>query len=344
MTNSGELKIIQPGPFSILQDLGRQGFMHLGFSQSGAMDEQAYLWANKLLNNHKNAAALEITFGPFIGEFSAPAKIALTGAANPVYINEIALPSWQTFHMNTGDKLRITAPKYGLRTYLAIEHGFHFQSPFNSAAMVVKEKSGPFQGIPFKKGQILQYPYNAINSAAHTTPSTTPNTTSHTSTLISPSAPITKAPRVATPTAFIPDYQMPLTLKIFLNAHYEEFAQKELCRFFNTDYQIGQDSNRMAIKLIGYPIKRKKSTPLLSSGTAFGAVQLPPNGQPIILLKDRQTIGGYPQLGCIAHLDCFALSQRHPGQKVRFEEGNIEKSQEALAEFYAFFNQGESLS
>ncbi len=305
----GNLTLLTPGPHTLLQDLGRKNSQHLGFCQGGALDEHSFLWANKLLDNHKNAASLEITLGPFEAKFDHATQIAITGAAPNFYLNNIERPSWQSLHIKAGDKIRIKPPQNGTRTYLAIQNGFHYASDFDSASMVIKEQSGPYQGKPFEKNSKLKF---------------------------SPDENVRPLNR-STPGRFIPNYDAPLELKIILDGASNIFEDRAIADFLKKTYRVGSNSNRMAYCLEGNPIKHAQETSIYSSGVPFGSVQVPPNGQPIVLLKDRQTIGGYPIIGYVSHLSCFKLAQLHIGQEVSFTPASIENCQKELLSFRRFF-------
>ncbi len=307
----GQLKVIQSGPHSLLQDLGRKGTQHLGFCQSGAVDEHSFLWANKLLGNNMHRPCLEISFGPFECEFTETTTISITGAAQTILFNNAPINGWQSLHVNPGDRLQIKAPKYGLRSYIAIKNGFHFESLLNSASMTPRENSGPFDGKCFSRGQTLDYSILPQCSNA-----------------------LTKI----TPAQFIPNYDGIKHLNIFVHTDSDCIEASQVEAFFETEYTVGPNSNRMAYCLEGEKLPQGKNASILSTGTPFGTIQIPPSGQPIILLKDRQTIGGYPSLGCVTHLDCFILSQMRPGQQVRFTPLDIENGQKKLKSFYSFFS------
>lgn len=310
MNACGELSILQAGPHSLLQDLGRQGKQHLGFCQSGAIDEHSFLWANKLLENTMASACLEISFGPFECEFTDTTTIAITGAAQNITLNNKALTGWQSLRITPGDRLRIKAPQQGLRTYLAIKGGFSYESRLNSAAMAPRENSGPFAGQCFSRGQNLEYSVQA--------PSNNPNK--------------------LTPAQYIPNYSQQKSLRVFLTPEQDLFTAQQLEFFLSTEYSVAQNSNRMAYSLNGQAISFAQDIHIFSTATPYGAIQIPPNGQPIVLLKDRQTIGGYPILGYLSHIDCFALSQMRCGEKLRFNAIHLDEGQRALKEFYNFFN------
>lgn len=301
------LRIRQAGPCTLVQDLGRKSGQKWGFSQGGVMDEHAYLWANKLLGNTASCAALEITLGSFVCEFTASLHIAICGAAQEFFINEKHYASWQSATINAGDILRVPLAKYGLRTYLAVESGFKLSHFLNSASMLLREKTGPFDGRPLTKNQSL---YG--QSLPHATRRNS-----------------------AVPVRFIPDYATDLEVEV-LRDDSEGKNTSALDKLFTCDFSVSEKSNRMACLLEGVRLP-SNTAPLYSFGTALGAIQLPPNGKPIILLRERQTIGGYPQIGCVSRLGCNALGQARAGQKIRFRQGDIATATAELRAFYRFF-------
>lgn len=289
------------------------------------MDEHAYLWANKLLNNPATAAALEITLGPCCLQFHCATIVALTGAASGLWVDEHYFPSWQTVAIAPGATVRVELPKAGLRSYLAVAGGVNVQSPLPSLSMVPREASGPFHGQPLTAGQQLQ---------RGLADSPQPQPQQHLARSM--------------PKHFIPDYRTELTLRIALMAMPEPLSSRVNTALFSQAFTLHPDSSRMAVRL-GEPLgayadfgSESFSSAMYSSGTVFGAVQLPGDARPIILLKDRQTIGGYPHIGSVAAQDCFALSQRRPGQRVRFVASDIATHQRALRAFYQFFLGGDS--
>ncbi len=319
MSETGKITIIQAGPHTLLQDLGRQGTQHLGFCQSGAIDEHSFLWANKLASNNMNSPALEISFGPFECVFSDNTTIAIAGAANKIRLQKHTngdthqINGWQSINIDAGDKLLISSPKTGLRTYLAIAGGLNHNSVFHSAAMVPKEHSGPYSGNCFSKGQELEYPLTVEM----------PHKNKH---------------QKMTPRSYIPNYEEDLLLTFIPHQEVHRNTPKLIQQFINNEYHIGPNSNRMAYSLESEASITIENKNRLSAATPYGTIQIPPSGKPFILLKDRQTIGGYPVLGYLAHIDCFKLGQRRPHQKVSFSQVTLEASQEKLAELYTFFS------
>ena len=343
MKKWGLLKIVKAQSRITLQDLGRVGWQHLGVCQSGAADEHAFLWANKLLGNPCNTVALEILFGQAIFEFTADTVIAITGAQTPVFINQQPAALWQTHRIKSGDIVEFKHPLAGLLNYLVIKKGFKIKPLVcNSLSQCEREGLGPFNGKPLTAGCYLGFELG-------------PRMTDH------------LAINKALNPKYIPNYNAPLVLPIYPNTH-RQYANA-VNVFVNTDYTVSPVSNRMGYRLIpeSFPKliprvlsktapqkKYKEPHPLeyyakklgaktVSAGVALGCVQLPPNGEPIILLKDRQTMGGYPVLGCISQTSTFRLAQCRPGQAVKFQIANPEdrlKNARQLQNIKIFFAKG----
>ncbi len=308
MIEFGKMEIIQSGPLCLIQDLGRLGFQNVGYSTSGAADEHSFLWANKLVGNNTALASLEITYGPFISIFDQKTKIALCGAKAEAKINDTPISLWASHDIFPGDILRISSTSSGIKLYLGIKDGIQVEPVYKSQSMSYREKIGFNFGQPLTKGSIISFlSENAL-----------------------------KLYQKATPPRFIPDYNERLLLRIIPGYQYEDFSEDIRSKICSSDYTITNQINRMGYCLDGTPLNHQIKE-LSSEGTAFGAIQVPPTGQPIILLKERQTIGGYPKLGCVSHIDCFALSQRRPGQKVRFAFTNVKSAAQELKNFYRFF-------
>ena len=283
-------KVLAPGVLTLVQDLGRTGYQHLGVTPGGPMDEIAFRWANRLLNNPADAAALEITFGGLKLEVLAETTLALTGADLDAQINDRTVESWRTYRVKRGDLLSFTRPRAGLRAYVAVQGGLQVKTTLGSCSTVTRERLGGLTGCgdPIAKGDLIPF---------HT------------------SAPHTDA-RV--PLQLQPDYTEPLCLALIPGYQIDQFSTQTQTRFFDSEYKISDQIDRMGYRLQGDPIETS-CTGIISEGIAYGAVQVPADGQPIVLMRDRQTIGGYPKLGSISRLSAAALSQRAPGASVSFE-------------------------
>lgn len=296
------------GPIS-LQDLGRRHSMHLGVTEAGAMDIHAMCWANRLLERDVNEPVFEITLGNSQIEFQQDCQIALTGADLNATLNGRAITPWQTYHLKQGDTLEFGFPQTGLRAYLAINAKLDLQNKFNSCALVEREKLADLDSNKTNNGKQI-HASDTISSGLH---------------------------RVV-PKKFIPDYQAPLVIDLIPGYQFDQFPPESIDTLLNKPYQIRSNSNRMAYALEGHAIKHN-ITSLASEGIAYGAVQIPPDGQPVILLNDRQTMGGYPKVGCVSRLYCGALAQRVAPGEVAFRAVEVGFARERLMEFLRFFIQ-----
>lgn len=307
MTQPG-LKVLKPGILTLVQDLGRFAYQHIGLSPGGAADEHAFLWANRLLDNRPNSPALEICFGGLQIEVLANTNIAITGAEMNATINDHPIENWQTHTLKVGDKLCFAHATSGIRSYLAIQDGFELQPSFGSVSTVMREKIGGIDGYgnPLKADDFLPCSQHK------------PKLTTH------------------VPPLFIPDYQRPLILSVIANEQTDQFDAAELEKLYHWTYRISTQSDRMGIRLEGEPIIPNVHG-IISEGIAYGTIQLPPDGQPIILLKDRQTMGGYPKLGTLFVLDAFLLAQQQAHTELRFTQISLQEAQDKLRYFYRFF-------
>jgi biotin-dependent carboxylase-like uncharacterized protein len=291
------LKILKSGLFSTIQDQGRRGFMHLGVTQSGAMDMYAYRWGQKLLGNERQNA-LEIMVGLRL-EVLGDTMISVCGADLGFEINGVRKAIWQSFFVQKGDVLDFPQRISGQRAYLSVKEGFALKKTYGSYATTLKEVIG----FVLKKGDALDY--QAFKRST-----------------------ITRVQK-----SYIPNYTTPLTLRLLLSYQHSYFSQEAQEKFFASEYEISIESNRMGAKLKGNSIIPRKGG-IISEGIAFGSVQIPSDGQPILLLNERQTIGGYPKIGVVLAEDCYRFSQLSVGDKVRFEKVDFDEVRVEMLKFY----------
>lgn len=300
------LLIENAGLFATIQDGGRRGSQRAGLTEGGAADEHAFCWANKLLDNPLDAACIEILLGNFVATISSDATIAITGAEMEFSINGVAASNWSTHRLKAGDRLSFKTARTGLRSYLAIVGGWQTPTFFGSRSIVVREKLGGFDGGKLKEG-------NALPFTAH----------EH------------RRQRQLLPNC-IPDYNAPLTLHIVPGYQYDAFTGLDRRRLTSSNYTISNRIDRMGYRLEGPPIMPTIDG-VISEGIAMGAVQVPMDGQPIVLLRDRQTIGGYPKIGCVSSLSCSRLSQRGAGTLINFQFIDLATAQAERQMFNRFF-------
>jgi len=296
------LLVLHPGIMSLPQDDGRRGLMHIGLTQGGPMDLHAWAWANHLLGNRFGASALEIVVGGTILEAETNLMLALTGADLDARIDDKPLSPWQSFALRKGQRLIFGHPRHGLRAYLAVTGGFLISGP-----TIPRERRGGLygDGLPLSVGDRLP---------CHASP---------------------PLPGHGVPTRFRLNYRAALSLRLIPGAQFETFPPRSREALFRQEWTISSRSDRMGARLHGEAIEAPQG--LVSEGVPYGAVQVPPDGQPIILLNDRQTLGGYPKLGAIHPLDLPGLVQRMPGAPLRLEPIGLGAAQAEMRCFLGFF-------
>lgn len=290
MTNKQVMEIIEPGPLSLMTDSGRRGVHHLGLTSGGPMDPESFYWANRLCANPASSTCIEVSIGGFKVKISQDCYLAITGANVPAKVNGIGVPLWQTLRVSTNDILEIGIADAGMRAYIAIAGGFDVAPQFGSCTTVPREKLGGINqdGSGLKGGEhLFSRELKAIELC-----------------------------RLAD--SLIPDFSERMALRVVLGYQHEAFSALSKARFFNAEYQVSDKMDRMGIRLKGKSVTSSVSS-LLSEGIAMGAIQLPPDGQPIVMMNDRQTIGGYPKIGSVFSQDCGKLGQSRPGTRIRFE-------------------------
>ncbi|WP_419711532.1 biotin-dependent carboxyltransferase family protein [Pseudomonas sp. NFX224] len=277
-------------PLCLLQDAGRVGVRHLGVTQGGAADWRSMSWANWLLGNGLDASVIEITLGGFTVVAEEDCVLALAGADLGAQVNGEALASWRSFRLQKGQRLQFTQPLLGARAYLAAPGGFDAPKVLGSSATVVREELGGLDGMgrALSKGAGLSYSGNSVMLLRELTADQRPN------------------------------LNLDAPLDLVLGAQIGEFSGQSLFDAFNSAWSLDSRADRMGIRLLGTALQYQ-GKPMISEGIPLGAVQVPPDGQPIVLLNDRQTIGGYPRLGALTPLALARLAQCLPGAQVRLK-------------------------
>ena len=298
---AGFLVIQSPGPLTTVQDLGRSGFLASGFSPSGAMDALSARMANLLVGNPQGEAVLEMTIGGITAGFSKPCVFSLTGADMGSTLNGRPIPLSAACVAKAGDILCCGIAKIGCRGYLAISGGFLLPQLMGSASTNLKCRLGGFQGRKLEKGDWLplRTPIAAI-----------------------PGMEWRKSPPLK-------ENPSPL-LRVIPGPQHRCFTAKGIKTFYHSAYLLTPQSDRMGARLEGPPIEAKGGVDILSDGIAFGAVQVPASGKPIVLLADRQTTGGYAKIGTVATVDLPLLAQARPGSTLRFAPCTVKRAQELL--------------
>ncbi|EJL07850.1 biotin-dependent carboxyltransferase family protein [Pseudomonas chlororaphis] len=294
-------------PLCLLQDAGRFGVRHLGVTQGGALDWVSMSWANWLLGNALDAPVIEITLGGFSVVAEELCLLALAGADLGACIDERPLSPGRSFILQKGQRLRFTQPYLGARAYLAAPGGFNAPKVLGSCASVVREELGGLDGFgrPLAAGARLEYCGAGVNLKVLSGKQ-------------------------------LPDLQSKAPLEVILGAQIGQFSGQSLFDAFNSAWTLDSRADRMGMRLLG-PSLRYQGAPMISEGIPLGAIQVPPDGQPIVLLNDRQTIGGYPRLGALTPLALARLAQCLPGSEVRLTPVVQETAYQQQIEFLRRF-------
>jgi antagonist of KipI len=286
------IHVIAPGFLTTVQDLGRFGYAHFGISASGAADPLALRAGNLLVGNAENAPALEMTLTGGEFAFEGPAVIALAGADFGANI-----PPWQPVEVRAGDMVRCGPARNGARCYLAVRGGLDVPLTMGSASVHVMTGVG---GRPLRKGDRL-----AIGNAA------------------------VRRPRRQARGA--PAYYGAASLRATPGPQAEWFGEE----LYASQYAVSEESNRMGIRLKGPPLSKEAGASggqLITEGVPLGAVQVPPDSQPIILFVEHQTTGGYPKPANVISADFWRLGQLRPRDEVGFERATLEGALSLLRE------------
>lgn len=293
------MTVRQSGVLCLLQDGGRRGQHRLGLTNGGPLDGEAFLYCNRLLQNAPGSTVVEISVGGLQLEAGVDTWICLTGAAMPLWINGEKRARWEVHRVRAGDVIRVDYAKKGCRAYLGVADGFPIEPSFGSTATVVREHIGGLRGERLQTGDVL------------------------------PCAAIASRRRYYLQERDQPRYQSTLTVRVIPGYQQRYFPRGEQRRFFGETFRVSERSDRMGYRLEG-PTIDCDIEGILSEGICFGAIQIPPDGQPIVLLNDRQTIGGYPKIGAALSLDAARLAQLVPGSTVHFAPITPHTAQRAL--------------
>ncbi len=302
------MTVLQAGILSLLQDTGRYGQQRLGLTTGGPLDGMAFHYCNRLLQNPGDSTAIEISVGGLRLSAQVDTFICLTGAGMPMTINGEEKALWEVHPVAAGDILDIGFARSGCRAYLGVAQGFDITPSFGSTATVVREHIGGLRGDRLRVGDEL--PCNTVRERQ----------------------------RLYLPQPDRPRYQNTLTVRVIPGYQQRHFTRVEQRRFFGGAFEVSERSDRMGYRLEGPPIDCLIKG-VLSEGICHGAIQIPPDGQPLVLLNDRQTIGGYPKIGTALSLDTARLSQIAAGGSVHFAPITAHTAQRALVMAHRFLLQ-----
>ncbi|MDH6237762.1 5-oxoprolinase/urea amidolyase family protein [Cryobacterium sp. CG_9.6] len=285
-----DVRVVQPGLQTTVQDLGRAGLANMGVAGAGALDRGALRRANRLAGNPASAAVLENTLGGLVLEARSDHVFAVTGAGVPVEISGIApvprrVPTDAPFALKTGERLTLGAPEWGVRSYVAVRGGFDVPPVLGSRSTDSMSGLGPAPLQVDTELRVAFAPPTSVVGAPEPTPA--------------PPSEVTE-------------------LRFVFGPRDDWFSPRTLADFTDGTYTVTAQSNRIGLRLDGAALTRSRDGELPSEGTVSGAIQLPVSGLPVLFLADHPVTGGYPVLGVVLHADLDLAAQLGTGARIRF--------------------------
>lgn len=310
---SASLRLLFAGPGVTVQDGGRHGFLRYGVTGAGPMDPFAHALANRALGNRADAAAIEISLGGIeLTVEGAPVTIALAGGAFQVTLDGQALPPAVVARLEPGASLKVRAGPTGVWSYLAVAGGLDLPDVLGSRATHTRTGMGGLDGRMLQAGDIL--PVGVATG------------------------------EIATGRIVAALLDRPAeSIRVLLGPQDDYFAQDQVAAFLAGPWTIGPRGDRMACFLEGPRLGHKLGFNIPSDGVAMGAIQVPGEGLPIVLMADRQSTGGYPKIATVIGADLGRLAQARPGTALTFRAASHPEAVRALAEEQSFLSSGISI-
>lgn len=294
-------RIIEPGIQTTVQDLGRRGLMRYGIPTSGAMDQRSLVMGNLLVRNPDNAAAVETTLQGLKLQALTTVAISITGADLDPWVNDQPAPQWAGFTMGEGDLLHFKRRKKGFRAYVAVRGGIDVPEVLGSRSTYVRGRIGAF----LQSGDVLGIcPPNA------------------------------EAPeyRFALPEEYRPDFNRTDPIQVLMGPQDDCYTPRGIATFLNSTYRITHQADRQALRTEGPLIEIARGPGIITDPIPPGAIQVPGDGKPIVLLRDSQVTGGYAKIAIVARVEMDFLGQLMPGDTIRFQRADREMALNLLRE------------
>ena len=295
-------EVIQPGLYSTIQDRGRFGYLQFGIPRCGAVDAFAYSVSNLLVGNGVDQAVLEVTvFGPVLNIIE-DGVIAITGADLSSHLNDSLLPLWESVAVKRGDKLTFKGPKNGCRAYIAVGGGVDLPLVMGSRSTYVGGNIGGIDGRPLVAGDII------------------------------PKGKAYGRPNQHLPSEFIPLYSNTPTIRVIMGPQ-DDYFSDGIKTFLDSEFKVSSKADRMGYRLEGPVIHHKDRVEksIISEPTVSGGIQVPPDGQPILLLVE-QTVGGYAKIATAISTEIGRVGQTKPGDRIRFKAIGLEEAHRLVLE------------
>jgi biotin-dependent carboxylase-like uncharacterized protein len=292
------IRVIEPGPQTTVQDGGRRGQLRYGIPPSGPVDARSFSLGNRLVGNADGAAGLEFTLiGPRL-RAETSCTIAVTGAESPVTVNDAPAAAWTTLTLAAGDVVRIGPARSGVRGYVAFAGGIEVPAVLGSRATYLRGRLGGLEGRALRRDDVLR---------------------------LGAAGPVRRRAMAA---RAIPDWRAEPVLRVVLGPQADRFTDEGVAAFLAGAYEVLPQSDRMGARLSGPRITHARGHDIISDGIPLGAVQVPGDGQPIVLLVDRQSTGGYTKIATVCSFDIPRVGQAKPGQRVRFSAVDVAEAQQ----------------
>lgn len=294
------IEFISSGVMTTIQDLGRRHSRNMGVPSSGAADPESAALANALIGKRANSALLEFTFvGPKF-KLHAPQRLVITGAVMKLKINGVHVPHETIINADAGSLVEIGRAMHGCRSYLAFSDNITADEFLDSVSTYLPSKLGGFKGRIIEKGDFIGFEERGYDLDQ------------------------SMKPESSLPTNYVPSW----VIRITEGPEYDRLVGLSKHAIEEHEFLIDNDSNRMGIRLYGAPLEIEEHGQMISSPMFPGTIQCPPNGQPIILGPDAQTLGGYPRIFQVAKIDRSLIGQLRPGDRLRFEKISPQEGQE----------------
>ncbi|MFC4075290.1 5-oxoprolinase subunit C family protein [Salinithrix halophila] len=296
-----EIQVLKSGLLTTVQDLGRTGYQQYGMVVAGAMDSFSFQVANLLLGNRRGEAGLEITITGPVLYFGCDIRIALTGGDLGPKLDGEEVPMWRSLQVKAGQILSFSGARQGMRAYLAVAGGIAVEPVMGSKSTYIKGALGGWRGRKLKEGDRLPLAQSEEKSGR-------------------------AGLRLAHDQR--PVYRQETELRVVMGPQNDAFTSAGVKAFLSSSYEVTPQSDRMGYRLKGPTIRHRQSADILSDATAPGSVQVPADGQPIVLMADRQTTGGYAKVATVISVDIPLLAQAAPGHKITFRQVDMEEAQQ----------------
>ncbi|MBV6273906.1 biotin-dependent carboxyltransferase family protein [Alcaligenaceae bacterium CGII-47] len=304
------IKVIKAGALSLFQDKGRYGFQKLGVPVCGPMDANAHRLANLLVGNPDSMATLEITLlGPTL-HFTRAACIAISGAHLGAQLNNEPLAINRPYIVQADDVIHFSKPVSGCRSYLAVHGGFALTPVLNSCSTYLKGKLGGHHGGALRAGDQIEL--NTSLDGCRDVLAAMQDSLWDIRIYLSASLGLNKKN----------------VLRVIKGPQWPMFTVESVTDFLTEPFLISLQSDRMGYRINGPALKVTRAQQMLSEAVAFGAIQVPHGGDPIVIMADRQTMGGYPKIAYIISADLPSLAQSRPHEKIRFKLISLEQAQQ----------------